>query len=71
MTGATTFKKGDIVTFSGANAVDPETKADRGFLQKFVVTADYAGGSAATLPISPAPPSAAQLRTLPLSRPTA
>lgn len=52
-TGANTFKKGDIVTFAGCNAVDPETKADRGFLQQFVLTADYAGG-AGNLPISPA-----------------
>lgn len=52
--GANTFKKGDIVTFSTVDAVDPETKADRGFLQKFVVTADYAGG-AGNLPVSPTP----------------
>lgn len=52
--GANTFKKGDIVTFSTVDAVDPETKADRGFLQKFVVTADYAGG-AGNMPISPVP----------------
>lgn len=52
-TGATTFKKGDIVTFAGCNAVDPETKANRGFLQQFVVTADYAGG-AGNVAISPA-----------------
>jgi hypothetical protein len=52
--GANTFKKGDIVTFSTVDAVDPETKADRGFLQKFVVTADYAGG-AGNMSISPTP----------------
>lgn len=52
-TGATTFKKGDVVTFAGCNRVHPETKADTGVLQQFVVTADYAGG-AGTLPISPA-----------------
>jgi hypothetical protein len=52
--GSTTFKKGDIVTFSTVNAVDPETKADRGFLQQFVVTADYAGG-AGNMTISPTP----------------
>lgn len=43
--GATTFKKGDIVTFAGCNAVNPETKADLGYLRTFVVTADYAGGA--------------------------
>lgn len=52
-TGATTFKKGDVVTFAGCNRVHPETKADTGVLQQFVVTADYAGG-AGTLQISPA-----------------
>lgn len=52
-TGSTTFKKGDVVTFAGCNRVHPETKADTGVLQQFVVTADYAGG-AGTLQISPA-----------------
>jgi hypothetical protein len=52
--GANTFTKGDIVTFSTVNAVDPETKVSRGFLQMFVVTADYAGG-AGNMSISPAP----------------
>lgn len=52
-TGATTFKRGDVVTFAGCNRVHPETKADTGVLQQFVVTADYAGG-AGTLAISPA-----------------
>jgi hypothetical protein len=52
-TGVNTFKKGDIITFPGVNAVDPETKADRGFVQQFVLTADYAGG-AGNIAISPA-----------------
>jgi hypothetical protein len=52
--GATTFKKGDVVTFATVNTVDPETKATRGSLQQFVVTADYAGG-AGNLSISPTP----------------
>lgn len=52
-TGATTFKKGDIVTFAGCNRCHPETKADTGAPQQFVVTADYAGG-AGNLAISPA-----------------
>lgn len=51
--GATTFKRGDVVTFVGCNRVHPETKTDTGALQQFVVTADYAGG-AGTLAISPA-----------------
>lgn len=51
-TGSTTFLKGDVVTFAGANAVHPETKADLGRLQHFVVTAD-SGASATSLAISP------------------
>lgn len=52
-TGANTFKKGDVITFAGCNRVHPETKADTGALQQFVVTADYAGG-AGSISISPA-----------------
>lgn len=52
-TGSTTFKKGDIFTIAGCNRVHPETKADTGALQQFVVTADYAGG-AGTLSFAPA-----------------
>ncbi len=51
-TGATTFKKGDIITLAATNRVHPETKTDTGVLQNFVVTADYAGG-AGNLQISP------------------
>ena len=52
-TGTTTFKKGDVITIAGVNRVHPETKADTGVLQQFVVTAD-AGPSATSLAISPA-----------------
>lgn len=52
-TGAGTFKKGDIVTFAGCNRVHPETKADTGQLQRFVITSDV-GANATSLPISPA-----------------
>src|ERR1017187_10371366 len=52
-TGTTTFLKGDIITIAGVDAVDPETKKDRGYLQQFVLTAD-SGASATTLAISPA-----------------
>jgi hypothetical protein len=52
-TGTTTFLKGDIITFAGVFAVDPETKQSRGFLQQFVITAN-SGASATTLAISPA-----------------
>jgi hypothetical protein len=51
--GATTFKRGDVFTVVGCNRVHPESKADTGSLQQFVVTADYAGG-AGSLSFSPA-----------------
>lgn len=51
--GATTFKRGDVFTVVGCNRVHPETKADTGVLQQFVVTADYAGG-AGVLSFAPA-----------------
>jgi hypothetical protein len=41
------------VTFAGVNAVHAETKADLGYLQQFVITAD-AGPSATSILISPA-----------------
>jgi|TARA_R110000765_G_scaffold64086_1_gene124546 hypothetical protein len=52
-TGSTTFLKGDIITIAGVNRVHPETKADTGVLQNFVVTGN-SGASATTLAISPA-----------------
>lgn len=51
-TGTTTFLKGDIVTFAGANEVHPETKVSLGRLKTFVVTAD-SGANATSLSISP------------------
>lgn len=52
-TGTTTFKKGDIITLAGCNAVHPETKVDLGYAKQFVVTADTST-SATTINISPA-----------------
>jgi hypothetical protein len=49
---STTFTEGDIIQISGVNAVHPETKADLGVLQNFVVTADYSGG-AGSISIAP------------------
>jgi hypothetical protein len=49
--GAKTLKQGDVITFAGCNRVHPETKADTGQLQQFVVTAD---ASSTTIAISPA-----------------
>ena len=51
-TGSTTFLDGDIITIAGVNRVHPETKADTGVLQQFVVTAN-SGASATSLSISP------------------
>jgi hypothetical protein len=50
----TTWKKGDVFTVAGCNRVHPETKADTGVLQQFVVTADAAGGNGSTLNFAPA-----------------
>lgn len=50
--GSTTFLLGDIVTFAGVYAVHPETKANLGYLQQFVVTAN-SGANATSLAISP------------------
>jgi hypothetical protein len=52
-TGANTFKRGDVITFAGVNRVHPESKADTGVLQQFVITTDYAGG-AGSIEVSPA-----------------
>jgi len=50
------LKAGDVITFAGVNAVNPETKADLGYLRQFVVTADVSsdGAGAATIIVSPA-----------------
>lgn len=52
-TGTLTFAVGDVITFAGCNEVHPESKADTGNLQRFVVTTAYAGG-AGNIAISPA-----------------
>jgi hypothetical protein len=48
-----TLAQGDIVTIAGVNRVHPETKADTGQLQQFVVTEAVSGGGT-TLKLSPA-----------------
>ena len=50
--GSNTFLVGDIITIAGVNRVHPETKADTGVLQNFVVTAN-SGSSATSLSMSP------------------
>ena len=47
-TSGTTVKAGDIITLSGVYAVHPESKANTGALQKFVVQADVTLTTAAT-----------------------
>ena len=47
------LKKGDIITFPGAFAVNRVTKTTTGQLAQFAVTADVAGG-ATSIPIYPA-----------------
>ncbi len=51
-TGTGTILEGDTFTCAGCYRVHPETKVSTGILQKFVVTADSAGGGV-TLEISP------------------
>ena len=53
--GSGTFKKGDVFTIAGVNAVHPESKVDTGQLQQFVATAD----STTSIAVSPTPISAA------------
>lgn len=47
-----TFAVGDVVTFAGCNRVHPETKADTGVLQQFVVTSAVGAGGT-SMAISP------------------
>ncbi len=56
-TSTTTLKAGDIITFSGVYAVHPESKANLGRLQTFVVQSDVTFTTAATgydVTVSPA-----------------
>jgi hypothetical protein len=52
--GTATFLIGDVITIDGVNRVHPETKADTGVAQQFVITAN-SGGSATSLSVSPTP----------------
>lgn len=53
-TGTATFLAGDVITIAGVNRVHPETKADTGVAQQFVVVED-SGASATSLKVSPTP----------------
>lgn len=53
--GATTLRKGDVITFAGVFGVNPLSYVSTGRLQQFVVTADISDTTGAiTIPISPA-----------------
>lgn len=65
--GTYSFKQGDTFYITGVNAVNPITYVDSGDLQAFVLTADLAGASTATLPISPAIITSGPLQTVTIS----
>jgi hypothetical protein len=53
-TGTQTLTAGQTFTVAGVNAVHPQTKADLGYLQQFVITANAtASGGAYTVSVSP------------------
>jgi hypothetical protein len=64
--GASTLKKGDILTVGGVNTVNPLAYSSVGRLQQFVVTADTSdsSGAMATLPIAPSIITSGQLQTV-------
>lgn len=54
-TGSQTLVAGQTFTVAGVNAVHPQTKADLGYLQQFVITANATASSGAyTVSVSPA-----------------
>jgi len=64
--GASTLKKGDILTLAGVYSVNPLSYQSTGRLQQFVVTADTSDvtGAMATLPISPSIITSGALQTV-------
>ena len=62
--GTYAFKKGDTFTVAGVNTVNPVGYTDTGDLQQFVITADTAGTTTGTLPISPPIITSGQLQTV-------
>lgn len=66
-TSGDVLKAGDIVTFSGVEAVNPQNRQSTGELRQFVVTADSApasGGGAMTISVSPAIVPSGQLQNV-------
>lgn len=62
--GTYALVKGDVFTIDGVYAVNPVSYVDSGFLQQFVLTADVAGSSTATLTFSPPIAASGQLQTV-------
>lgn len=63
--GATSLKKGDIITLGGVYSVNPLSRESTGRLQQFVVTADVSDSTgAATISISPSIITSGALQTV-------
>jgi len=64
--GATTLRKGDILSIAGVNSVNPLAYSSNGRVQQFVVTADTTDvtGAIAALPISPSIITSGQLKSV-------
>lgn len=62
--GTYAFKAGDVFTIAGVYALNPLSFINTNELQQFVITADTAGSSTATLPISPSIIVTGALRTV-------
>ncbi len=62
--GTYALKAGDVFTLDGVYGVNPESYEDTGQLQQFVLTADVAGSSTATLTFTPSIITSGQLQTV-------
>lgn len=62
--GTYALKAGDVFTLDGVYAVNPVSYANTGDLQQFVMTADLAGSTTATLAFSPSIITSGQLQTV-------
>jgi hypothetical protein len=51
--GVGTLKAGDVITITGLNSCHPESKADTGVVQQFVVTADMSATTSPSVSIAP------------------
>lgn len=63
--GATTLRKGDIITFAGVYTANPQSYSTTSNLQQFVITADISDTTGSiTLPISPSIITSGPLQTV-------